>query len=153
MIRSTIKFACILFLFQNCDIDPCDELVYNVRPPVVEFEIVYEDTGKNIFFGDEFDKTAVCVNFDTGEAIALQFLGENQHIISFVPLRIENENYFYSESNKVYVKLSAFKIIELTFNVYEQLDECSSYYSIDNLAISNENSDFNGQYGILRIKI
>ena len=135
------------FMLYGCPPVDCDDMLYDVGPPILHIELIDKDLEGNIFTEELFSSEDLEITDVDGNNIDFRFISENNYnIIQLIPYR-------YDEENIIFIKLEDEINIELVFDINEYIGECSSSFYIENIKVENYPYELNNETGILEIKI
>jgi len=137
----------IAFVLYGCPPVDCEDMLYDVGPPILHIELIEEDSEENIFTKELFSSEDLQITDVDGNTIEYRFIDENNYnIIQLIPYRYDDENTFF-------IILGDEINIELVFDIDEYVGECSSSFYIEDIKVENYSYVINNERGILEIKI
>ena len=137
------------FALISCNVDKCD-IECNSGPWVLDFELLDQATGENLFTNGTFDPADIEVLDlnDSNNSISFTFISENDiNIIKLGPFGWGTNIVNYK------LKVGEIEIFNLILDAEENKENCCSFVQINNLEIENADFEQNQETGIYEVLV
>ena len=148
-IKSFILLVIAAFALNSCNVDKCDMLCFS-GPLSLNFELLDEATGENLFTNGTFDAADIEVLDldDNNSSVQYTFDAENiRNIIRLGPFGWGTNSVNYT------LKIGDVEIFQLILNAEQKTEDCCTFVRVNTLEIKNTEFEQNSETGVYEVLV